>query len=155
MRIAFIICALIASSLLAGEPDQPNAVEAELKKFEGTWEGYAVEGRGENPDRGPVHLRLKIAGNRISAFDLNKDGKEMGAGTYKIDPSKPLREIDATGVILPGKRERMFMGIYAIDGDTLKWCVDNRRVERPTEFRTFGGKYLLILKRKKTPVGQP
>ncbi len=73
----------------------------------------------------------------------------MGSGTFQIDPAKEIKEIDASGVILPGKRERSFAGIYALDGDTLKWCVDNRRQDRPSEFRTEKGKYLLILKRKK------
>ena len=61
---------------------------------------------------------------------------------------RPRRVINATGVVLPGKRERTFLGIYSLEGDTLKWCVDNRQKERPTEFRSAGGKYLLVLKRK-------
>jgi uncharacterized protein (TIGR03067 family) len=73
----------------------------------------------------------------------------MGSGVYSIDPTKPLKEIDATGIVLPGKRERTYLGIYELSGDTLKWCVDNRQTERPTEFRTSRGNYLLILKRKK------
>jgi len=124
-------------------------LDGEVKKLAGTWEGYAVEGTGEKPDRGPVHVRLKFEGTKIDAIDLGNGGKEMGSGTFKLDPSKNLKEIDATGVVLPGKRERSFQGIYEFDGDTLRWCVDNRGKERPTEFRTHGGKYLLILKRQK------
>jgi uncharacterized protein (TIGR03067 family) len=124
-------------------------LEAEVKKLAGTWEGFAVEGTGEKPDRGPVHVRLKIDGTKIAAIDLGNEGKDMGTGTFKLDASKTLKEIDATGVVLPGKRERSFQGIYDVDGDTLRWCVDNRAKERPTEFRTHAGKYLLILKRQK------
>lgn len=123
--------------------------EADAQKLSGTWEGYAVEGTGERPDRGPVHVRLKISGDKIEAFDLGANAKEMGTGSFTLDPGKTLKEIDAKGIILPGKRERTFAGIYELDGDTLRWCVDNRQKERPTEFRTHAGKYLLILKRQK------
>ena len=90
-----------------------------------------------------------IADSKISAIDLGNGNKDMGSGTCKLDPSKPKKEIDATGIVLPGKRERTFAGIYELDGDTLKWCVDNRQKERPSEFRTGSGNFLLILKSKK------
>jgi uncharacterized protein (TIGR03067 family) len=148
MRNALAACALLCPVAWADAPDK-DAVKAELKKLEGVWEGYAVDGKGETPDRGPVHLRLTITDTKISAVDLGNANKDMGTGTYTIDPARPVKEIDATGVVLPGKRERTYPGIYELDGDTLKWCVDNRAKERPTEFRTANGKYLLILKRKK------
>lgn len=133
---------------LAAEPD---AVALEQKRLQGTWEGFAVENEGERPDRGPVHLRLVIADGKISAVDLGSPEKDkaMGNGTYKLDLAHEVKQIDATGIVLPGKREKTYLGIYAVEGDTLKWCVDNRAKERPTVFRTTGGKYLLILKRQK------
>ena len=149
MRAAIALCVLVGSAALADEPNKDDALKAEMKKFEGVWEGYAVEGKGEKPNSGPVHLRLTITGNKITAVDLGNNNKDMGNGTYKLDPTKATKEIDATGIVLPGKRERNFVGIYSLDGDTLKWCVNNRQPERPTEFRTVGGKYLLILKRTK------
>ena len=149
MRTAVVLGLLLGSAAWGAEPAGADAVQAELKKLAGTWEGYVVEGEGEHPDRGPVHLRLTITERKIAAVDLGQGGKEMGSGTIKIDPNKETREIDATGVILPGKRARTFLGVYALDGDTLKWCVDNRSKDRPGEFRTEKGNYLLILKRQK------
>jgi uncharacterized protein (TIGR03067 family) len=149
MRPVVACVILLGSGAWATERDNEPAVKAELKKLEGTWEGYAVEGKGEKPDRGPVHIRITIAGDKISAVDLGNKEKDMGSGTFKIDPTKQLKEIDATGIVLPGKREKTYQGIYELDGDTLKWCVDNRQKERPTEFRTVSGNFLLILKRKK------
>jgi uncharacterized protein (TIGR03067 family) len=148
--LAILVSAVVASLALADEQSASESVEAEMKKLAGTWEGYAVENRGERPDRGPVHLRLIFQGAKISAVDLGSpDNKDMGSGAFKLDPDKGIKEIDAIGIVLPGKRERTFLGIYELDGDTLKWCVDNRSKERPTEFRTISGKYLLILKRQK------
>jgi uncharacterized protein (TIGR03067 family) len=156
MRVAFALAILLASTplamvALADATEQLEGAQAEMKRLAGTWEGYAVEGRGERPDRGPVHLRLIIDGDKISAVDLGSPdkNKDMGKGAYKLDPGQELKQIDATGIVLPGKREKTYPGIYELDGDTLKWCVDNRAKERPAEFRTIGGKYLLILKRQK------
>ncbi|MCE9531583.1 MAG: TIGR03067 domain-containing protein [Planctomycetes bacterium] len=141
---------LAISGFSQAAPNDPPAKDADdIKKLIGVWEGYAVEGKGEKPDRGPVHIRLTITADKMSAIDLNNGDKDMGNGTYKVDASKPKKELDANGVVLPGKRERKFLGIYELNGDTLKWCVDNRSQGRPEELQTVRGNFLLILKRKK------
>ncbi len=148
MRAALALCLLVGSAALAQELKKPD-MKAEMKKLEGVWEGFVVEGKGEKADRGPFHLRLTITGNKMTAVDLNNNGKDMGAGTFKLDLSKSVKEMDATGVVLPAKRDKTYLGIYELDGDILKWCVDNRRGEHPTEFRSNGGNFMMILKRKK------
>jgi uncharacterized protein (TIGR03067 family) len=149
MRTVLASVLLFGSVALADEPKQPEAIRAELKKLEGVWEGYVVDGKGERPNQGPVHLRLTIAATRMSAINLDDKNKDMGSGTYKLDLTKAIKEMDATGVLLPGKQEKTYQGLYELDGDTLKWCVSPRKGERPTEFRTAKGSFLLILKRKK------
>lgn len=149
MRTALGLLVLVCPPVPADETKPVDVIAADLKKLVGVWEGYVVDGRGEKTDRGPVHLRVTITDTTISAVDLGNGNKEMGTGTFKIDPTKPIKQIDATGVVLPGKRERTFAGIYHMEGDTLKWCVDNRQKDRPTEFRSANGNYLLVLKRKK------
>jgi uncharacterized protein (TIGR03067 family) len=148
MRLAAALLVLFALPVFADSRQRPN--ESDTGKLAGTWEGYVVDGRGENPNRGPVHLRLVISGNRMSAYDLSgpDTNKPLGSGIYRVGARSPLPELDATGIVLPGKRERTFIGVYELDGDTLRWCVDNRGKERPSEFRTAAGKYLLVLKRK-------
>ena len=42
-----------------------------------------------------------------------------------------------------------YLGIYKIEGDTLKWCVAVPGSERPSEFATSGSDFLLVLKRQK------
>jgi len=141
---------VIATAAIAqAQAEAQPGPDAEVKKLLGTWEGYAVLGKGEKADGGPVHLRLTIADGKMSAVDLGNGHKDMGTGTFKLDATKPVKELDATGVVLPGKREKAFLGVYELDGDTLRWCVDNRQQGRPAEFRTGNGNYLLILKRVK------
>ena len=149
MRAALALCLFLGSVVLAQEPKKPDA-RAELKKLEGVWEGFVVEGKGEKADRGPFQLRITITGDKMSAVDLKNNNKDMGSGTFKLDPSKALKTLDATGVVLPGKRDKIYRGIYELDGDTLKWCVDNKqREEHPTEFRSNAGNFLMVLKRQK------
>lgn len=140
-----VLAAVFVAASAVAQPPAPDA--AEVKKLLGTWEGYAVLGKGEKADSGPVHLCLTIADGKMSAIDLGNGNKDMGTGTFKLDPTKAVKELDATGVVLPGKREKAFLGVCEIDGDTLRWCVDNRQQGRPAEFRTGNGNYLLVLKR--------
>jgi uncharacterized protein (TIGR03067 family) len=149
MRLSPVILLLCCSIIVADEAKKQEALKADLKLLEGTWEGFAVMGKGERPNEGPVHVRITITDGKISAVDLNNKEKDMGMGSFKIDPTKAVKEIDATGIVLPGKRERTFLGIYEVDKETLRWCVDNRQKDRPTQFETVKGNYLLVLKRKK------
>jgi uncharacterized protein (TIGR03067 family) len=129
---------------MAGAED---AADRDRDQLVGTWQGFVVEGRGANPNDGPVKIEVVITRDRITARDLRAD-KSLGEGTYKLDSAKKLKEIDATGSV-SGRRSRTFLGIYEIEGDTLKWCADNVGKGRPAEFLSQRGQYLLILKRQK------
>ena len=148
MRAALALCLLFGSVALA-QPLKKSDAKAEMKKLEGVWEGFVVEGKGEKADRGPWQLRLTITGDKITAVDLKNNGKDMGSGRFKLDVSGPVKTMDATGIVLPARKDKTYLGIYELDGDTLKWCVDNRRGEHPTEFRSANGNFMMILKRKK------
>ena len=149
MRTAIALGLFLTPVALAQTGDRPDPARAEWKRLEGVWEGYVVEGRGEKANRGPVHLRLTVAGETMTAVDLDNGNKDLGTGKLTLDPTGPLRQLDAVGAPLPAKREKAFLGVYELDGDTLRWCVGNKKGVRPEEFRSFNGNYLLVLKRKK------
>lgn len=66
---------------------------------------------------------------------------------YKLDPSKKPKTIDIT--LLEGGEKGTIMGIYAIEGDTLKMCLCNDlRVDRPTDFEDRPGKDPYLFKRE-------
>ena len=135
----------LAAVLIAGTGGRAFGTEANsAKALEGTWQGRIEDGGGE---RGPVQVsEMVITSNRISAKD--HPNHSMGVGSYVIGTAGQLKPLDATGIEGPA-RSRTFIGIYAIEGDTLRWCMVMPGKPRPTEFvsKATQGQYLMVLKR--------
>ena len=79
----------------------------------------------------------------------------MIQGTFKVDPSKKPKEIDMkiTEDETGKHKGKTAQGIYALDGDTLKWCVaEPGTTERPKEFAAPADTKLMFitLKREKS-----
>lgn len=134
---------VVAAALAGAEGGEA----AERQKFVGVWKGFTVEGRGENPDRGPVKLELRITEKAIKGFEFKGANiVDHGEGEYVLDLSQSPKHLDAAKSSERG-RSQSYVGIYALDGDTLKWCVSPQKV-RPETFETKKGQFLLILKRQ-------
>jgi uncharacterized protein (TIGR03067 family) len=146
----FLALLLGAAVLPACAQDaRPASAEdaAVRKQLVGMWKGFAVEGRGERPDRGPVKLELTITETAIKGIELKGEGTiNHGEGTHAFNLKESPRWLDATKTNERGRKEE-YLGIYSLEGDTLKWCV-SRGKQRPTEFLTAKGSFLVILKRQ-------
>jgi uncharacterized protein (TIGR03067 family) len=141
-----LLAALWTPALPAADPSE----QAERHKFVGTWKGFAVEGRGENPDRGPVKLELRITDKTMKGLEFKGTNVvDHGEGEFALDPGQNPKHLDAWKTNERGRRQS-YVGIYTLEGDKLQWCVSPRKT-RPTEFRTGDGGFLLILKRQKAP----
>ena len=135
---------LLCNSMMRAADD---AQDAERQKLVGTWKGFVVEGKGENPNRGPVNIELTITTQTMKGTQYqNKDVIEHGVGTYVISLDKSPKILDATKPRGNNNKDE-WLGIYSLEGDTLKWCV--RTKNRPTEFETKEKAFLLIVKRIK------
>jgi len=129
-------------------PAADRQEELERKKLVGTWKGFVVEGQGEHPDRGPVKLELRITEQTMAGLEFKGTNiVDHGQGEFAFDLSKTPPVLDAWKTNERGRKQN-FVGIYHLEGDTLKWCVSPRKT-RPKEFRSGDGGYLLILKRQK------
>lgn len=136
------VAAITSIRLMAQEAEKVGR-----DKSIGVWNGYAVEGRGENPDRGPVKLELTITKDLIKAKQFKgKEVLDLGQGTFEIRLDKSSDHLDGDKKLDNPNRKEIWLGIFQLEGDTLKWCVG--RKTRPTEFETKQGAFLLILKRK-------
>ncbi|HEV3082176.1 MAG TPA: TIGR03067 domain-containing protein, partial [Gemmataceae bacterium] len=83
------------------------------------------------------------------AATVLKNGLE---GVYHLDPARSPRAID---IAMLGELRRTGLGIYSLDGDTLKLCMSlnpDRVDERPKEFATRPGglQVMITLKRQST-----
>ena len=136
----------VSGMVFAAEAVSP-ADRAERERLVGFWKGYTVEGKGENPDTGPVKIELTITDRVIRGIQI-KDAERIdhGEGAYRLDLSTTPRCLDASKTNARGRRES-YTGIYSLEGDTLRWCVS--RKQRPTAFDSAKGQFLLILKRER------
>ena len=143
LKVAFgWLIGINAGVLHAAEP-----APGDMKALQGTWRGWVVEGKGEQPNQGIIHLQVVVKDSMMIAqrLDKTKDAA-LGEGSFKLSLVDQKKIIDATRTSAPGKGQ-LNAGIYAIDGDTLKWCVGAPNKERPSDFVTRKGQFLLILKR--------
>ena len=145
-----VACALLLGTAWSADeakpPKQAGDESQVRKQFCGFWKGFTVEGKGENPDRGPVKLELTITEKTIRGLQIKNDGNiDHGEGEYTLDLAADPRHLDAAKTA-GGGRKQAFVGIYTLEGDTLKWCVSPQKT-RPSTFETAKGQFLVILKR--------
>ena len=72
MRRCFLLLCAMAFAVVAVGAERTDNQGAGAKTapdldLNGVWRGFVVKGKGEQPDRGSVHLELTIKGNRIGA----------------------------------------------------------------------------------------
>jgi uncharacterized protein (TIGR03067 family) len=87
---------------------------------------------------------LEFTGETV--WQLSPNGERRSPATYKLDPSKNPKTIDIT-IGSGSEKGRTLLGIYALEGDTLTICVNERF--RPTELKDGPGTDLIVLKREK------
>lgn len=148
---ALLLTLLLGEVILStrAQDTKPAATDdaAVRKQLVGLWKGFAVEGRGERPDRGPVKLEVTITETAIKGIELKGEGTiNHGEGTHTLNLKESPRWLDATKTNERGRKEE-YLGIYSLEDDTLKWCV-SRGKQRPTQFETVKGSFLVILKRQ-------
>jgi uncharacterized protein (TIGR03067 family) len=128
--------------------DDKAEIEKETKKFQGNWNiESSVMGGQEIPRDQLKEFLVIYEGDKHT---LKFGDKVFQVGTQKIDPSKSPKTIDVTMTEGPSKGAVM-LGIYEIDGDTLKVCFDPEGKKRPTEFKSEAGSqnFLNVHKRVK------
>ena len=121
--------------------DDKADLEKEVRKFQGAWTFESSETGGkELPASELAGLILTFEGDKHTV----KKGNEMvQVGTQKLDPSKSPKAIDVTlteGV----NKGAVMLGIYEINGDTLKVCFDAEGKKRPTQFKSAPGSQTFV-----------
>jgi uncharacterized protein (TIGR03067 family) len=137
---------LAACLLIAAAPD--DAARKDLERMQGDWQctGLTVDGFRVPDDDAQAYFRT----NRGDRYAVTRYEKPAGKGTIRLDATKSPRQIDATPDG-PAAKKGPLMGIYEIDGDTMRICVATAGKERPREFasRQGSGHYLWVWTREK------
>ncbi len=121
--------------------------DKERDKLVGTWVGWAVKGKGERPERMGIKIELVITKDTIQGFTFKgQERTDSGDGTYSIKIDNGQFHLDGDKKFPNPNRKEPWLGIYELDGDSLRWCVGRKK--RPPEFDGKDDAFLLILKRQ-------
>jgi uncharacterized protein (TIGR03067 family) len=131
----------------AAAADDKEAAKKDLDKLQGTWTFVSVEQDGQALPQGDPGPTITFQGDK---FTVKAGDQVVQAGTQTLDAGKTPKTVDAKVTEGEGKGTTM-LGIYELDGDTLKACFDTQGKKRPTEFKTAGGSghMLVVMKRDK------
>ncbi len=148
------------SSLLAGicpragaGDAKATAVKEDLKKLEGTWIVASREANGKDAPSEQSKGTVLFKADKVSL--CGPDGEVIGEATITIDPTRKPKHIDLT--ITKGTGDfkkyegKKSLGIYELDGDTLKacWTLYGAERERPDAFATKPDSGLLLVHYKR------
>ena len=119
--------------LLLGAAEPADDVKKELAKLEGNWSMVSGEREGQKlPDDLVKDAKRVSKGNETT---VSIGGQVFIKATYTIDPGKKPKRIDYT-VTEGANKGKKLLGIYELDGDTVKFCFAGPDQERPKEFKT-------------------
>ncbi len=144
----FLLTALSVCVLpLLARADDP--ARADSKQILGRWRIVAGEndGRRETPER-IKDTFVDVTPDQISVTD--RDEKKTWVTSYKLDPSKSPKTITMT-VMQGDWKGKTALGIYRIEGDTLRICYALPGQPAPAEFATRPGSKQLSFVMKRVP----
>ena len=147
MKARSLLPWLLASALAAGVSAQDPGKD-DLKRLEGTWRMVSGEADGKKaPEEELKKIKVIFKGD---AYTVMSDGRVEEKGTQKLDPTKKPKTIDYTMTEGPTKG-KTHLGIYELDGDTVKFCFAAPGGDRPTDFTAKEGsqRTLSVWKRDK------
>jgi uncharacterized protein (TIGR03067 family) len=144
------LLAFLALGLLVGADSPKEEAKKVQEKLQGTWKAVSVERRGESKEDEEDH-HLIFDGSK---FRIKRGDQTMVQGTFKLDASKKPKTIDMkiTEDENGKHKGQTALGIFALDGETLKWCVaEPGTTERPKDFSAPADTKLMCitLKREK------
>ncbi len=123
---------LFSMALTAVGDSGADATVKDLEKMQGDWAVVSVIRDGVKEDNAQSLFRT-VKGHQYTVFLFDKP---VGNGTFQIDATKKPKAIDSFPANLAGKA---LLGIYQIEGNTIKTCYSPAGKDRPTEFSSKKG----------------
>jgi RNA polymerase sigma factor (sigma-70 family) len=133
-------------------PDGGQAGKPGPAKLTGTWKPVVIESNGKAIGKADQRDDWAITEKDFKTW-LPEEGN--GHFAYKVGETETLNTIDFTVLQsgVKGPKQRVYLGIWALEGDTLKICYALPGFARPTAFATKpdSGQTLFVLKRVSAP----
>jgi uncharacterized protein (TIGR03067 family) len=131
---------------LVGADGAQDAAKKEMTRLEGEWSMVSGEIDGQAL---PEELRKgakRVAKEGETIVTIN--GRLFLKAKFTIDPTKKPKTIDYTFTDGPTKGKKQ-LGIYELDGDTVKFCFSAPDKDRPADFtaKEGSGRTLSVWKR--------
>jgi uncharacterized protein (TIGR03067 family) len=126
--------------------DQPakDAIGKEMTKLEGEWSMVSGEADGQPLPADYVKNAKRVAKDGETTVTFN--GQVFMRAKFTVDASKTPKTIDyaMTEGFTKGKTQ---LGVYELDGDTVKFCFASPGQERPTDLKGGSGRTVSVWKR--------
>ena len=144
MRLKMLVV-LTAGLLVAADDATKDAAKNDQGKLQGKWTVVGAELEGQKLPEAQAKGELVFKGN---TYAFTTGAGESGKGTFKLDPTKKPKAMDAMPDDAAGVTVEEF---YEVDGDNLKICLAVPGNPRPKEFKApaGSGRMLFIYKRAK------
>jgi uncharacterized protein (TIGR03067 family) len=144
MRTSSLIA--VCCFLLTASAAQDDLAKKDLEGFQGVWKYVSLEHKSKTTPEDELKKFIPITFKDDKWIQLKDDKGEVL--TVKLDPSRKPKAIDLTGQS-GSYKGKTILGIYTLEGDTLKICANWEGGERPKAFNVEGGATLMALKREK------
>jgi uncharacterized protein (TIGR03067 family) len=124
MRSCFLM--LLTVAIPSGAIAKDDA-QADAERLQGIWQAVsALDSGTKAPDEALKNIRWTVTKDKI----IYKVGDKTMEWSYKLDQSKKPKWIDLK------EGNRTTLGIYELEGDTLKICFAKQNDERSTAFES-------------------
>jgi len=135
MRLPALAIGVVALLVVAAAPAE-DAAKKEMAQLEGEWSMVSGEADGQSLPDEMVRTGKRVAKDGVTTITMG--GQPYFKAKFTIDPAKKPKAIDydMTEGATKGKKH---LGIYELDGDTLKFCFAAPGKDRPTEFTAKEG----------------
>jgi uncharacterized protein (TIGR03067 family) len=145
MRVTVIV---VAGCLLLAAAGEPEAVKKDMAQLQGDWAMVSGEIDTQAMPDEYVKSATRVAKGDETTVMIGK--KLFLKAKFSIDPTKKPKTIDYTMTDGPTKGKTQ-LGIYELDGDTVKFCFASPGQDRPADFTTAkgSGRTLSVWKRVK------